>query len=204
LSEFTFRLALLFFPGIISAILVEKLVTTQTWSDFRFALNALVLGLSCYMFYALGLAAILQHWPPNVSLFSALGNGQPISYEEVLTVTAIAPLIAFAVSYVIDHHWLNRFAKRWGISKRFGDRDVWSYTFNSSDISNYWVVVRDFDRDLAFEGWANAYAETADENEILLTDVKVYRSSSSEFLYEIESVYLKRKKDDLTIEFRKG
>lgn len=142
-------MALLFFPGIISALLVEKLVTTLTWSDFRFAPYSLVLGLSSYLLYAIGLAAIRCKWPPDVALLGALNGKSVLSYEEIFVVTGIAPLV-FAVSFVLNHHWLNRIAKGLGVSKRFGDRDVWSYTFNSSDVTDYWVVVRDLNRDLAF------------------------------------------------------
>jgi hypothetical protein len=71
-------------------------------------------------------------------------------------------------------------------------------------LQDAWVVVRDFDRDLALEGWVNAFAETHDVNELLLRDVRIYQSSTSKFLYEVDSMYLTRPKDKLTIEFRRG
>ena len=117
-----------------------------------------------------------------------------ISYEEILIVAGFfAPLVSFVVALVLNRHWLNRFAKKVKVGKRFGDSDVWSFTFNSSDLTDDWIVVRDFERDLAFEGWVNAFAETAEANELLLRDVKVYRSTTSELLYEINSLYVTRK-----------
>jgi len=64
--------------------------------------------------------------------------------------------------------------------------------------------VRDFTRDLAYEGWVSAFSDTASDNEVLLRELVVYQSSTSLKLYDVESVYLSRKKDELTIEFRKG
>jgi hypothetical protein len=66
------------------------------------------------------------------------------------------------------------------------------------------VVVRDLDHDLAYDGWVNAFSDTYDANELLLRDVKVYQSSSAQLLYELDSVYLTREKDELTIEVRKN
>ena len=65
-------------------------------------------------------------------------------------------------------------------------------------------MVRDFETDLAYEGWVNAWSDTYEVNELLLRDVKVYKSSTAELLYEVDSVYLTRAKDRLTIEIRAG
>jgi hypothetical protein len=96
----------------------------------------------------------------------------------------------------------NRVAKTIHVSNKFGEIDVWAQSFNLS-VKDAWIVVRDFDHDLAFEGWVNAFAEAYDVNELLLREVKVYQSSTSRFLYEVDSVYLTRPKDRLTIEFRR-
>jgi len=44
-KDFTFRLVLLFFPGIICALLVENLTPTREWGALRFSLYSLTLGL---------------------------------------------------------------------------------------------------------------------------------------------------------------
>ena len=48
------------------------------------------------------------------------------------------------------------------------------------------------------------FSDRVNDYELLLREVVVYQSSTSLKLYDVESVYLSRKKDDLTIEFRKG
>ena len=113
----------------------------------------------------------------------------------------MAPVLGLLASLALNKHWLNRLARVIGVSNKFGDLDVWARMFNSSDI--VWVVVRDFNHDLAFDGWVNAFSDTYDTNELLLRDVKVYQSSSAQLLYELDSVYLTREKDELTIEISK-
>jgi MFS family permease len=202
-NELTVRLALLFLPGIICALFVEKLVPTAAWSTARLALYALVLGLACYLTYALLDAVLARRWPPTVGLLKSLADNRSLDFTEIFLATAAAPFVGLAVSLALNGHWLNRLARAIHVSNKFGDLDVWALTFNSSDITGAWVVVREFDRDLAFEGWVDAFADTYDVNELLLRDVRVYQSSTSKFLYEVDSIYMTRPKDHLTIEFRR-
>jgi len=203
MTELTLRLALLFLPGIICALLVERLVPTSVWSTARLALYSLVLGLICYLLYALLDAALTCKWPPRVDLLKSLTDNSPLDFEEIFSATIAAPLVGIGVSLALNRHWLNRFAKVIRVSNKFGDIDVWAHTFNSADL-DAWVVVRDFDHDLAFEGWVNSFSETYDVNELLLRDVRVYQSSTATFLYAVDSMYLTRAKDKLSIEFRRG
>jgi len=182
---------------------VEKLVPTSTWSTARLALYSLVLGLVCYLIYALLDAALICKWPPSMDLLKSLTDNNPLDFAEIFWATVTAPFVGLGVSLALNRHWLNRFAKVIGVSNKFGDIDVWARTFNS-DLTDAWVVVRDFDHDLSFEGWVNAFSETYDVNELLLRDVRVYQSSTAAFLYAVDSIYLTRAKDELSIEFRRG
>lgn len=202
MNDLTVRLALLFLPGIICALIVEKLVPTRAWSTARLALYALVLGLACYMTYALTDAVFAWNWPPTVHLLKSLGDNQALDFTEIFLATAAAPFVGLMVSLALNDHWLSRFAKAIHVSNEFGDIDVWALTFNSSDLTEAWVTVRDFDHDLAFEGWVDAFAQGYEVNELLLRNVRAYQGSTSKFLYEVDSMYLTRAKNNLTIEFR--
>ena len=57
------------------------------------------------------------------------------------------------------------------ICYKFGDVGVWDFAF-SSDMPE-WVVVRDQDNEIAYEGWVRAFSDSVDENELLLKDVRV-------------------------------
>jgi hypothetical protein len=206
LTEFALRIVLLFFPGILCALLVENLVPTRGWTDTRFALYSLVLGLGSYLAFAVCIAAIDRTWPPKIWFFRALTSTGPLDldYVEILSVSGVALMIGLVVCVVLNEHWIHKLAQHAHITRRVGDLDIWSHTFNSPDLTDRWVVVRDFTHDLAYEGWVVAFSETASDNELLLREVVVYQSSTSMKLYDVDSLYLARKKDELTIEFRKG
>ncbi|MGM0878098.1 MAG: hypothetical protein ACQEWV_26135 [Bacillota bacterium] len=70
----------------------------------------------------------------------------------------ISVLLAFLISVGINRKLLHRFAKNLKITKKFGQLDVWSYTFDSPDIG--WVIVRDLDKDLMYQGWDEAFSDT--------------------------------------------
>jgi hypothetical protein len=116
------------------------------------------------------------------------GRSARLNYLEILSVSGIAVLLGMFVCVGLNKHWLQKFAQHIGVSSKFGDLDVWSHTFNSSDLTDRWVVVRDFARDLAYEGWVSAFSDTAADNELLLREVVVYQSSTSLKLYDVESI----------------
>ena len=65
-----------------------------------------------------------------------------------------------------------------------------------------WVVVRDLEDDLIYEGWIVAFSDsTADFDEMLLTDAQVYRNSTGEELYKVSGLYLSMRHGNKTIEF---
>src|SRR6266446_10508062 len=200
-TELSLRLALLFLPGIVAALLVEKLVPTRDWSTARLALYSLVLGLICYLIYALLKAAYLCHWPPSINLFRSLTVGTSLDLLEIIWTTAISLPVGIFVSLSLNSHWINRFGKAIRVSDKFGALDVWARTFNFTETT--WVVVRDLEENLAYDGWVEAFSDTYDANELFLRDVQVFQSNTASFLYELEAVYLTRPKDKLTIEIRK-
>ena len=154
------RLALLFLPGIVAALLVEKLVPTRDWSTARLALYSLVLGLISYVTYALLKAGFLCQWPPSVDLFKSLGANAPLDLQEIVLTTAISPLVGLLVSLSLTDKWINRFAQLINVSNKFGDLDVWARVLNSTDVQ--WVTVRDFEHDMVYDGWVQAFSDTYD------------------------------------------
>lgn len=113
--------------------------------------------------------------------------------------SAVTLPVGFILSLLINRGVLHRVAKCLKISNKFADLDVWSYLFNSGIPE--WVVVKDIQNDLMFEGWVEAFSETVTENELFLRDVKVYRDSTGEELYSIQGLYIARSREALTIEF---
>ncbi|MGD0950425.1 MAG: DUF6338 family protein [Candidatus Binatia bacterium] len=203
MSELSVTLTLLLFPGVICALFVEQLVPTREWSSFRFPLYSFVLGLVCYLIYALITAGLHWRWPPDVSFVKVLATKDPAavydSLAEIFWVSLLAVPVAADVSFILNHKWLHRIAAAIKVTEKFGDLDVWAFVFNSNVTE--WVTVRDIKNDLMYQGWVHAFSDSCTPNELLLRDVQVFRNSTGEELYKTDALYLSRPLGELTLEF---
>lgn len=206
LSALTLRVVLLFFPGVVCALIVQALTNRRERTTPSFLIDAFLFGVGVYLLLA-GLraacAAVAQPagWavPPEITFFNVLINEQArISWGEIGFSALAALVLGAAVAAVINHHVLYRTAERLGISRKFGDPDVWSYFLNSPDIR--WVVVRDVATDTVYEGAVEAFSDTGAAPELLLRSVKVSRNSTDTKLYECDRVYLSRDRSSLVVE----
>lgn len=207
LSDLTIRLLLIFFPGIIAALIIDNL-TIHRGRDFKiFILNSLVLGLTSYFLLYIFLSSNniiveLRGLKPTWDLnFKHWLNDKniPVNITEVVIVTIVAIVLAFIISAAINNKLLHRFGKKVKVTKKFGQLDVWSYVFDSPDIS--WIIVRDNDNDLMYQGWLEAFSDTFEKNELFIREVTVYRNSSAEELYTMEAVYITKDCSNLVLEF---
>ena len=189
MTEISVSLTLLFFPGIICALLLEQFILTRGWSSFRFSLYAFVLGFGCYLLYTF-LAALWQwRWPPDVSFLNVVlpkGDSNAIrnSLTEIVGATVLALPVAAIVAFVLNHKWLHDAADKIGVTKKFGGLDIWGFVFNSDVVP--WITVRDLKYDLVYQGWVNLFSDTCDPNEIVLREVQVFRNSTGDKLYEVD------------------
>jgi len=93
-----------------------------------------------------------------------------------------------------------RFMKRIRATKRYGDEDVWDFTFNAHDRNVEYVHLRDFDKEIVYAGWVERFSDTEKVRELVLHDVKVYDFEGNE-LFATPRVYIARPMDDIDIEF---
>jgi hypothetical protein len=205
-SEFTLRLLLLFLPGIITRLIIERLTVPHDRSQLYFFLHAFVSGVLAYAVYG----CLLTSWnclsrskqPSEVRFVaSLLDSSESINFTEVAIVCGIAIANGFALSALINHKYLNRMAQRLRVTRKFGDLDVWSYLHNSTTDSLRWVRVRDHRHNLCYEGWVEAFSDTFASNELFLREVKVFRNDTGEFLYDVGGVYLSQDPTSLALEF---
>lgn len=202
LSELALRIIVLFLPGIVSFLIVDKLTAHKPFKPHLIAIYSFLLGFYCYVAYAVLLDTVQRGRgvPTQLSFVEALldAKSRPDLFE-VIVVSIMAIPVGFAVAYVINHSWLHRLAQTIGVSQKFGDLDVWSFVMNS-DIPP-WVVIRDREHDVMYDGWIAAFSDTSEVSELFLRDVKVYRNSTGDMLYETPAVYIPRKRDAITVEF---
>lgn len=203
LSEFAFRILLLFLPGVISLIVVRHLIYYKSNETFYFVLYSLVLGFLLYFLYFIASFFINYKWPGTMNchvLESIKSAGSNIYLPDVSIVTLISPFFGLLVAFVINKKFLTRLAQLMNITKQFSEPDVWSYVLNSHDDIN-WAVVRDQNKNLYYYGWIVAFSDTYKDNELFMKSVKVYNNETGEFLYNIPAIYISRDQNDLTVEF---
>lgn len=206
-SDLTVRLIVLLIPGILAALIVEKLTHHRPWSAFTFALNSVLLGFGSYAFHQLilcvwelkALSSESPYNPKTITFWTSLfDKDTSISLAEVALTCIFAVIIGYLVSASIHHKLVFRIAKQFGVSNKFGDEDVWAYFLNSKDVE--WIWVRDHSRGLVYEGWVQLFSVTTTIRELLLREVRVYTNDSSEFLYEVPAMYISRATPDITIQ----
>lgn len=207
LSELTIRLLLIFFPGIISSLIIDNLISHREREFKIFLLYSFILGLASYFIlyiiisinnFLVILRGLIPSWKVSF-LNSLIDKKADINIKEVVIATLIAIILALLISALINYRLLHKFAKKLKISKRFGQLDVWSYVLDSPDID--WVIIRDLENDLMYQGWIEAFSDTYDTNELFIRDVKVYKNSTAEELYFMQGIYITKDKTNLIMEF---
>lgn len=72
------------------------------------------------------------------------------------------------------------------------------YFLSLDDVQD--VYIRDIRNNLTYHGVLVSYAETIETKEVVLRDAHVYRYQDSEFLYQIDHLYLSVSNDHVIIE----
>src|SRR5690242_2155775 len=149
ISDLTIRVLLLFFPGLICCKLVDNLTVHKERTTAMFVVHSFILGISCYLLLYLiawlaveGNKLVRRVLIFDVTFFDSLTNREAeLQWSEILMTAALAFPLAFVVSFFAERKLIHRFAQLMGVTKKFGDLDVWDFMLNSREVE--WVVVRD-------------------------------------------------------------
>lgn len=202
---FFFQLVLIFIPGIIwerfDASFGPNRATQQQWDILR---RTFVFGLSAYLvtfciywlasFYFTSLNFQVFHFAKDVEFL----DGPAVKL--IASASVVSVLCGLVSVYANNYKLLTQVLQWIGATKRYGDEDVWDFTFNSGKPEVEYVHVRDFDKKITYAGWVEAFSETEKLRELRLRDVIVYDFEGNN-LYETPRVYLARKMDNIDIEF---
>ncbi len=216
------RIAFIALPGLIAAQIYRKLRgrrPKEAWETFFEVLFFSVISYTLWIFVTVSWAKIEAHCNSTSaggsvglagqllgSLTTALFDEKASPEWLKLMPIAVAPsciigiLLALFASLVHNKKWLNRFARRIGVSCRHGDEDLWEDIFNDA-ITDEWIFVRDHKLDLIYFGHPAMYSESQRPRELVLTNVSVYSNSdTSKPLYNAKVLYVSRQTDELSIE----
>lgn len=196
-SELTIRLILLILPGAIAVLIIEKLTVHKPWDAFRFVFYSTLMGFITYLtyqvYYFLVVGSdILNFWK------AITDNKVPISIREIFCASLTAIPLGFIVSAAIQYKVINKIANRLKVSSKYGDDNLFYHFLNLNEVQ--WLWIRDKEQDITYEGFLQYYNETDSLREIVLSEVKVFRSSDSEFIREAPYIYLTFLPDRFIIE----
>lgn len=222
LKEFTFRLIILFFPGLLAFMIFDRLTVHRKVEPFFFGVNSFVFGIVAYfltwalslsVFPAInaGLNTLHAQWqqvptiglPEKMAVWENLkDSSKGVELGEMAWTCGVAVFLALGSSWASNHKVLYRVARRFGIGRKSGEMDVWAFVMNSRDDAFNFVTLRDVEADLAYDGWIHSFSEDHTTTELLLGDVAVYRNSTSLLLYQIGAMYFKVDPTKVILEFR--
>ena len=167
----------------------------------EFLIRAFLFGLSTYAIVYVGYRLLGQ----SFSSLDVASSGQTRLLlddfvDEILISAAAAFVLAIAWIYVSTYKLLSRLLVSVRATRKYGDEDVWDFTFNSSHGEIEYVQVRDFSKGTTYTGWVSAFSETGKPRELLLRDVIMYDGRGGEPT-KVPLLYLARDGLDIHIEF---
>ncbi len=205
LSSDLIKIILVLFPGIISMIVLERLITNRKIDFNRYMLYIVVLSISSYtLAYLLWelydfLCSTNESVQASFVLVDLLKSPDSFDSKNLLYVTSIGLLLSFILSFVVNRKLVNKFGQKFGLTNKYGDESVWDYFHNKDDVE--WVTIRDKNKDLMYVCWIEVYSDDGTEyDELVLRDVIVYKNSTAAKQYEVDEMYLSSKRENLTIE----
>jgi len=195
-SELTLKLIIILTPGAIASIIFEKLTIHKKWTSFQFIANSILFGGISYLlaqliFYSFGQDQNLTHFWSNLP-------SKEIPFNAVIKAILASIVIGFICAGIDNLKIINRIGKSLKLTTKYGDENLYSYFLNANNVNE--VYIRDINNNITYHGIISSFAENTEFKEIVLQDVKVYDYTSSQFMYELDKIYLSRPKDNIIIE----
>lgn len=194
-------------PGIIAAIICDKITSHTRWDSFKFTLYALMLGMASYaalqmIVYAFNVIMAVQvkevSWT-NLKIWnSSLNGGQELAAWEICAAIGLSIPVAVFAAWLVNYKIFNKLAQKINVSTKFGDENLYSYYLNAQEID--WVYIRDIENNYTYQGRVVSHAENDKVQELVLSDVSVFRLEDSELLYEVPTIYLSKEMGKFIIE----
>ncbi|MGW5841122.1 hypothetical protein ACWFZ6_24340 [Methylorubrum extorquens] len=198
LDAFIFQIIVLFLPGVVWAKLDSSWARRKRPSDVEFFVLSFLYGMTSYII------TYFIYWLVGAN-FELINVDKPSVFNEnTLKEVFIATIVSFIGGvvwlYASNYKWMARLLQNIGATKRFGDEDVWDFTFNSRSPSVNYINWRDFEQKLVYSGWVNTFSESGEVREIVLRDVSVYDFEGNK-QYDVPLLYLAQKSESIHIEF---
>lgn len=209
ITEFAFRIILLFLPGIIVYTIVDELTHQREHKTHQVVIYPLLYAIICYILYYFGISIIKCYYSCRgiaydipIHLFESISGKEGIEFREITIVSLLAFIVVGPFfSYIRTHKWIHRTASYLKITQKNGDIDLFSHLVWSKTLKTNWVVIRDFENDIAYFGWLAAHSVGSEKDEIILFNVTIHQNRSGESIGETPAIYIPIKREKLVVEF---
>src|SRR5262249_44816412 len=139
--------------------------------------------------------ALAGSWPSILAgqdSASALSDIKALRPRDIVGATVAGTLLAIAWSKAVNSKAFIRTMQHLRITRKFGDEDVFDYTFNMTIPDVEFVNLRDFETRRIYSGYVKAYSQGGKLRELLLENAAVYDLDTGQALYEMPLLYLSR------------
>ena len=210
MNELAVIIGVILFPGLIAAVICDKLVVhTVKWDTFKYGIYSFIFGVLSYVLlqaiYLIPLTlpscncAIVATKQTILNVWTIVKPKEiNISLLEVFYATLLAPIVAALSASIVNFKLINKLAKLLNISRKYGDENLYSFFLNSDNVN--WVYVRDIKNNLTYEGKVVSFSETDSMQELVLSDVTLYAYETSKKLYSIPVIYMVKPMGEFIIE----
>ena len=202
ITDYTFRLLLLFLPGIISFAIIDNYTIHRETKLQHRVVYSLLLGFCSYSIWMIfaELCSLFCHAEiPVQFITSLLHKDAEISPFEIYMVSIIAVILGGGISKAINDRKLYRIARFLHISNKFPEMDAWQNFLTHYGDREY-IRVIDPEGNRCYQGKLFSASSAMDRDGIVLTYVGIYRNDTGEFLRSVEAICLPQKLDTLIIE----
>lgn len=202
MNQLAVTIVIILFPGILAAIIADKVAVHSKWNSFKFSLYSLVLGILAYILlqifiFLYDIIYFLYNYNKEFSHLNfhvlavwnmALQQKTIIKPWEIVVSSVLSILIGYSSAFIVNYKILNKIGQYLKITTKYGDENLYSFYLNAKQIE--WIYIRDIEYNLTYQGKVISYSENEDIQEIVLADVTVFRYQDSSELYSVPSIYL--------------
>ena len=199
ITDYTFRMTLLFIPGIIAFIIVDNLTIHKATKTRHWLVSSLLLGFLSYMPWMI-LSEVLSKKcgvVPAQFITNLVNKDTPINLNEIFIASISSLFLGALVSKGINDRWLYKISRFFKISNKFPEIDAWANCIAIYQPS--WIRIRDRENGLIYQGRLISTSDANERDGIVLEDVTVYNEYGKS-LFSSEVFYIPRKMENLTIE----
>ena len=197
MNQLIVTLIVVLLPGITATVICDKITVHSKWSSFKFGVYSIVLGVFCYRvlklaYYFIDLVCSWSFSPATWShllTWNAVTDDNPdVPVIELAMAFVLSIPVSFFAAFTINHKLFNKAAQWMGVSTKYGDENLFSYYLNAKEID--WIYIRDKENEITYQGRIVSSSETDGMQEVVLSEVPVFRYVDSAELSSVPTVYL--------------